>query len=204
MRQKLLLAVVWILFTLPALASAQQAFTIPRSDRVIYGQLTLPNKSIARFAVRDGTWVTVEVPMAHYFFGFLGQINDSTELPNFIPFELQRITPYKTKVNELDKTGFNSPDRQDPARDIAVGQKVTFKSARGIKLWVTGKGESVFEEPYISDASQYSSEELEKGFGYSSSSSCCVTCQGATVCADSVETSCGSCGGSGGGHRLPI
>jgi hypothetical protein len=28
---------------------------------------------------------------------------------------------------------------------------------------------------------------------------CCITCNGATICASSVSTSCGSCGGGGGG-----
>jgi hypothetical protein len=200
MREKLLVFAVGSILTLPALASAQGAYTIPRSDRVILGELTLPGGVTARFTVRDGTWVTAEYPK-HYFFGFLGQINDSTDQPNFIPFELRRDkTDYdRITVNELDKTGFNLRDRQDPARDIAIGQKVTFSSARGCKLRVTGRGEAVFETPYISDASQYSEEDLEKQFGYSASTNCCITCQGATLCASGVDTSCGSCGGGGHG-----
>jgi hypothetical protein len=198
---------------IPAWTYAQGPFTIPRSDLTISGELTFPGKCVARsneqpkvwidvpckarFTVRDGTWVTVENSQLGYFFGFIGQINELTGKPNFIPYKL---TP--NHAEELEKSDFDSKYMQDPARDIGIGQRVTFEKARGIKLLVTGTGESIFEAPYITDASRYSEEDLKKEFGYTTSSSCCITCQGATVCATSVDTSCGSCGGPGHGFEM--
>lgn len=195
---------------LPTLVSAQQnAFCIPKSDRVILGELTFPNTSgkdgKVRFAVRDGTWVTVEDTKANYFFAFNGIINDQTGKPNFVPYRLTRSSGSATKVFELDKSAspsFTSPDLAAPSRDIAIGKAVTFTSARGITLKVTGTSERTFAAPYISDLSQYSEQDLDQALGEWGDSVCCVTCQSRTVCASEVDTSCGHCGGGGGGFMV--
>src|SRR6476661_116253 len=93
-----------VLFPLWTRAQEQNAFCIPRSDRVISGELVLPNKSgkgredKVRFVVRDGTWVTVEDSKAGYFFAFNGIINDKTGNPNFVPYQLTRTSPNTTMV----------------------------------------------------------------------------------------------------------
>src|SRR5262245_7668658 len=90
MRERVLVAAAGIASLFLALSTpvySQEAFTIPRSNRVILGELILPDKTLpggkfwARFAVRDGTWVTIEDrdKEGDYFFGFSGIINDNTK-----------------------------------------------------------------------------------------------------------------------------
>ncbi len=207
MRDKLLFVRVGVFLmclTLPTWAHAQEAFAIPRSDRFISGSLTLPGNKTARFIVQDGTWVTVERKgEGAYFFAFTGRINDQTGDPNFIPFRLNRGKTDSEKVDviELDQDPRRSPDFPDPARDIPIGESRVFRTARNIELEVIGTGVAKFSAPYISDASTYDPEDLEKRFGYSNAAVCCVTCQGVTVCGSSVDTSCGGCS-SGGGPRI--
>lgn len=189
-------------FSLAHGQTAQSAFTVPRSNRVIFGELTLPDKSKVKFVARDGTWVTVEDYKGRYFYGFNGVINEETGEANFVPYELN--FPEGTTVRELMIKGpagpeASSPYVADPRRDVRLGESITYAEAKGIKLTVTGKGEWAFAAPFVSDVEQYSEEVLYQKFGVTGVADCCVTCQTRTICATAVETACGSCGSGGGG-----
>ncbi|HEX6900167.1 MAG TPA: hypothetical protein VF789_10655 [Thermoanaerobaculia bacterium] len=180
-----------------AVSLAQEpAFMVPRSNQVIIGVLTLPDGKTTRFAVRDGSWLTVEDKKAGYYFGFAGVVDGD---PNFFVHRLNRI-PDGVAVTQMTR----------PA-DIPVGTARLYllpksmlpkePKLHGIKLKVIGAEEWEFATAPIQDPGQFTPDELKDLFGNpeTGDSLCCITCQQRTTCATYVSTDCGKCGSGGGG-----
>jgi hypothetical protein len=198
---------------------AEEAFMVPRSNRVIKGELILPDGSPVKFGVRDGSWVTVEDRKENYFFGFSGVVADPVN-PSFLIYQLTRMAGGQTDVRYATEHPLVIPFGKgvvySPVRNPAGGvvgikpitepipislvKKAKF-GAGTFRLLVNGFEEWQFATAPIDDPSQYSVEELKVLFGdpQTADGLCCVTCELRTVCANSVQTPCGSCGGSGGG-----
>mgnify|MGYP003622937210 CR=1 FL=1 len=195
-RAVLVASLLWVGSVSFSFASADQAFMIPRSDKVVRGELTFPDGSKARFDSRDGTWVTVEDRQEHYFFGFSGVVQQANKA-NFQTYDIIRTSGQDMDVKEQVEFGAN--------RDVHVGRFVRFPGARGIKLSLKGIEEWSFTVPSVENPvaalPNLSPVELQLlyGVGASTNSVCCVACGDRAVCATRVSTSCGDCSSGGGG-----
>jgi hypothetical protein len=174
------------------LHAQEEAFMIPKSDRVIMGELTLPDGYKTNFVVRDGQWVTVEDAKTGYYFGFSGVIDEKSGQPNFQVYRLTR-----TSEGTLAK----ATTRQ---LNVSVGKGVRylkFPKLHNTSLVVTGDGVWEFASAPIADPSQYTPFELKDLFGglETGNGLCCLSCDQRTVCAAGVSNSCGACGGGGAG-----
>jgi len=197
MRKRFLLSLILSAVFTPQLFG-QDAFTVPRSNKVIYGQLAFPDGSKVNFVTRDGMWVTVEDRTG--FYGFQGiVVNEKTT--NFNVHKIIRTVSPTGEVRSATEEIFTP-------RDIPVGASVRYQveeSARhpqkagSVRLRPTAVGEWAFALAPIEDPSQLPAMELLATYGVSGNGICCVTCNYRTICANSVTTSCGSCEGGGGG-----
>jgi hypothetical protein len=168
---------------------AGEPFMVPRSNRVIKGDLIFPDGVKFKVAIRDGSWVTVENRKDRYYFGFAGIISPKTARPNFLVYSLLRTSPEDTAATQIALP-----------QDIPIGKTIRYPIARNIMLSIKGVEVWNFANAPIDDPSQYTELELKKLYGEGSLDAlCCLPCDDRTVCASSVSNSCGSCSGGGGG-----
>ncbi len=189
-------------------AASQDLLGAPRSNQVISGEVVLPGGAKAKFEVRDGTFLTIENLKQNYFFGFTGTVNPGTGHANFVPWRITRMSEDEVKVTELGRSEIYNSESASPLRDIPIGRARKFLLAQGTIIRVQDIKLGEFATPPIKgvELSSMSKEELQsiwdevqQDYGVFANGGCCVTCQGSTVCASSVSSSCGGCDGGGGG-----
>lgn len=194
---RFILLALAVILVVPALRVSAEDGTVtafaglvPRSDRVIKGDLRFPDGTTASFVTRDGTWVTVEDHRTGEFYGFSGVI-EKKDSPNFVVYRIKRLDLESSHVDQLTHPQ-STPVVGPRGPFVALGQ------SNGVAVRVTGIGEWSFATPAGLDPSQYTASELQVQYA-SGNGVCCVTCDSRTICANSVTTFCGNCSAGGGG-----
>jgi len=156
----------------PAIAGAQSAQPV----LMFQGTVLLPDGKAASFRVREGDLLLIGTDEDNTWQGLL---------PTSLRGVRRDLVPFTVKGTrgEWDLS------------QIEIGREV--QALQGV-LFARGKFNVRIDRIYR--CSSPSSSFLAKDFGDSDFGSCCVSCDGVTICGGSVSTSCGSCGTPGGGH----
>jgi hypothetical protein len=163
-----------------------EVFSVPTSDTVILGSLVLDNGVVAKFRAREGTMVTVR-ENGGLFWGIIPQVVESADRKiNIIPF----------KITDLEIIGQSKVIKAGDSGQIRSGSASVIVKFEDLTV---GK----FRYPAPADPDSIAPKQLQGLFGTASGDFCCLSCGGATVCANGVSMSCGSCY-AGGGGRLPV
>jgi hypothetical protein len=177
---------------LPASLAAQGAFGVPSGDRIITAELTCPVDHV-RVEVREGTLIRVQ---------FTGGL--SYALQPHLPGRDQKTV--EVVLYQLA----TRPDGAERIREIQrceVAQGLVGRAETNppIEIQLEGLRVRSFETKAPEDPQEMGANELRNLFG--ASGSCCMHCNGVTICACSVQTSCGSCCSDsccGGHERSPF
>lgn len=161
-----------------ALSGQSEAFSIPVSNRVIVGDLTLPNGDLARFKVYDGAMVTLRTEGSERLWGFSPSLG--TDTADEVVFHVYEIFEYPDGNQAISEYGSLLPGAT--------------KTVEGDDLPFTARVAGIEEGSYSEDslrtlaAAALDGQDVTEELGR-----CCVTCNGQTVCACKVKLSCGSC-----------
>jgi len=174
-----------LLLVLPSYAGAQP-FSIPNSDTQIHGEIELPDGQIATFSRVEGGIVTIRDEATGAFYALIANLKDrSPGQANILTLEIRDQPEGSQSAEELDQFV------------LAVDESSRVPTGSGMfAVTLTGINEGRFPSLYLPDGPLElgSKEDL---LGDIFQPLCCVTCNGFTVCADSVSLSCGSCGSGG-------
>lgn len=170
-----------ILTCSPAVCSQrpeEAAFGVPVSDRVIEGEISFAQGEPFFFKVREGMMLTTRETGGHAY-GFVPLIQKTGD----VEFAVYELTPAAVgeRATEIGLLMVNG-NGQAPA---------AAPTAEPIDLLVYRISKANFEEEAVTDPSSEDPEDLRSEFELPST--CCVTCNGRTVCACEVVTGCGSC-----------
>lgn len=181
-----------------ALAAENHPYSIPVSPKVIEGTILLPDGQTGMIRVRDGAMITVRDDRTGETFKLVPAI--STEDPGMVNVLVLRS--FKTK------SGDEGVEQVGDVQGLSLGADSDFSSIAGpFGLRFERVGDQLIEDATVGLRSDSLGQVLaqEKVI---QESSCCVSCDGYTVCACSVNLLCGSCCASGccpgDGGRRPI
>jgi len=173
---------------LAALSIAYAQFAVPTSDTIISGVLTLPDKSLARFQVREGSMLIVREgdDEEGLWYGLIPHVENTKKA---------RFSGYKL-IPHSDA----APDVRPALRklEVTIGEQ-TDLPLDGLPLSVKleGFGNGVFPTiPAIRDPSKIDPQTLQAFYGASGNGFCSVTCGSTTVTSTSVQMECGACEGA--------
>lgn len=162
---------------LPASLSAQTAFGVPTGDRIVEVELGYLGRH-ARVEAREGELIRIRFQGGHaYAFQahFPGEADDEVE---FVVYEVASENGAE-QVRELRRVpvapGLLGIAPTNPPIDIRLGR---------VRL-------GVFDSVAPEHPSELKPGTLRRLFG--KSSTCCSFCDGVSICACAVQTSCGSC-----------
>lgn len=154
-----------------------ESFSVPVSNRVIVGELSLPNSTTAEFEAREGTMVRVDAVEAGYSYAFIPIIDPRTNQTRFTIFEISDLESGKEGVVEVasatDGSGLDFGGQRFSLRVHEVERREFAVSAQA-------KNEGLH------------ARELKKLYGHNEGL-CSVTCRALKVSAGSVRMDCGSC-----------
>lgn len=173
------------------------AFSVPISDKLVHGELLLPNGEKAEFFIREGAMLKFKDTEYGYYYGLTPVVEDDEV--TFTLFEL---------------------------KEVGDGDEMVFQLSQG-QAWVEAESTSLslphdFEfrvlevldhsfpadqqVPYLNQLSMRRLQDAMENSG-----TCCVSCGSTRVCGCMVSLSCGSCcsdsccgGGSSDGDLDPI
>jgi len=184
-RSSLLMA----LMVLVPCVSAAQVFSIPSSaDAQIRGRIELPDGQSALFSRVEGGIVTIRDEASGALYALVANLKDAPQ----------------GKVNVLALEVLESPDGQQSAEQldfakIKLGHSHRLATPIGaFDLTLTAIENGSLPSRYLPDGLAEIGEKEEDLLGDIFQPLCCVTCNGFTVCADTVSLDCGSCGPGGG------
>ena len=159
-------------------------FAVPRSNKIIEGDLSLPSAVSAHFQVREGAMLTVRYEEQDRWYGVVPVIDERNDL-KLTTFILEP-GPDGPAVQEVLSSIDAKRGRQTPLSiqgyDLAVGITKTFPAKFPTIPLVDPRG----ADPLA----------LQKVYGASGGGLCSLTCGSVTVTATSVVMSCGSCEGA--------
>lgn len=173
-----ILVLLLAVFLLPAAVSAQTAFGVPAGDRIIEVDLSYPSDH-ARVQVREGELIRIRFAGASAYAlqpHFRGEAGDTVE---FVVYEVEARPHGAERVRELQRF------------DVAPGLLGRAETHPPIDVRLEGVRMGTFASTAPEDSRELGAGELRRLFG--ASGVCCIVCDGVTICACSVETSCGSC-----------
>lgn len=187
MNKRLLAAVATFLFIAPILLGTVSAappfvFGVPRSDRVVSGEIGLPGPQPVRFVAREGTVVSIQDSEKHLTAGFspaiLGESQDEVAflILELTGSDLEDVQQFGT-VSTVN-TGASS------AVDTPLGSVV---------LSVGQVARAAFPPILESSLSGLRPTELRQRFGRTGGGTCCVTCGSLTSCGSAIQMECGAC-----------
>jgi len=169
-----------------ALSVAYAQFAVPTSDRVISGILTLPDKSLAQFQVREGSMLIVRDDEQGFWYGLVPHIENA---------KVVRFNGYKLISNPEA-----SPTVQGTFRRLEVAireQKALPPEAPPLAIKVLAFETAYFPTiPAMKDPSKLDPQSLQELYGASGNGFCSVTCGSTTVTSTSVRMRCGVCEGA--------
>lgn len=170
-----------------AVSIAYAQFAVPTSDRVISGVLTLPDKSLAQFQVREGSMLIVRKDDEQgFWYGLVPHIENA---------KVVRFNGYKLISNPEA-----APDVQQTFRRLEVAlreQKALPSEAPPLAIKILAFGAAYFPTiPAMRDPSKIDPQSLRELYGASGNGFCSVTCGSTTVTSTSVRMSCGVCEGA--------
>jgi hypothetical protein len=156
-----------------------QVFGVPNSDKVLMGELVLPNGSSVKFGSRDGTMVTVQDEELGFWYGFQAALERENGQPIVKLWDI-------INGNEAHQIGTGSP--------LNFGSAEEFRTKYGSFLFRVDQAPTGnFPQIRLVDPRQSRPPEFLKLYGTSGGGICCVTCGYTTTCATVVEAECGSC-----------
>lgn len=179
-------------------AGDDQAFAVPASAKVLEGTLFLPDGQTGTVRVRDGAMIRLHD-------------NSTGETYTVVP-AISKEDP--GVVNVLVLSAFKMENGEEGVEQVGDIQTQTLGSDGGINT-IAGSfgvrfdriGDQVIEDDIVG-LRHDSLEQILAHEKVIQESSCCVSCDGYTVCACSVNLLCGSCCASGccpgDGGRKPI
>ncbi|HEV7507766.1 MAG TPA: hypothetical protein VGS07_22975 [Thermoanaerobaculia bacterium] len=176
----------------PGLLSGE-VFSIPISDRLLEGQISMPDKAefpSIRFAAREGTMVTVTDSVTGRIEGWI-PILDGTGKPTLTPFQ---IVPYGNG-EKAKQVGPAIPVRLGSFEDFKIFDEVFRVEAQNVQL-------GSFPNLRLINPRGVSPDKLQKLYGKTGGGNCCVSCGSITVCATAVDLDCGSCSTIGHSPRV--
>jgi hypothetical protein len=207
-----LLCVLGMLMVLAkaSMVSSDEVFSVPISDKVVEGVITLPEGLMnlpaeraqdpsareVHFALREGTMVTVRDDKTGYAVGWVVKLEKvaGQDQPTFRPFE---IGPYMTPQGLGEKA-----TQTGALATIALGNEQEFSTKLGLLLLASREiRDGNFPNMRLINPNGANPQRLQKLYGKSGGGTCCVSCGGITVCGSRVAMDCGECDVNGGGPR---
>ena len=162
------------------------AFSVPVSDKVLEGQVQLPNGSHADVVVRDGGMVTIRDERNGYMLGLAAKVDDPAKKTVGVrAFDIHADGEGQA-AEEIPGTAMDGARIGRPHAVNAAGHEFEFQ-IQAIK-------QGIFPPGIASSRAQGAAPDtLQRIFGASGGGTCCLTCSGFTVCASRVSMGCGVC-----------
>jgi hypothetical protein len=184
-KQRVLGGVLILLFLAPILLMAAStapplAFGVPRSDRLVRGDIVISGGNLVAFTAREGTIVSIQDASGRAAAGLSPAITGDSEV-SFLVLEM--------KGPDLGDVG-NFGD----VATLQVGTSTPVDTPLGAAVLSVGDVVTA-EFPRLAESSGTSlrPSELRHRFGRSGGGTCCVTCGGLTACGSGIRASCGAC-----------
>jgi hypothetical protein len=178
----LMVALAVIMISYPLSTLGGDVFGIPTSNKVIEGQLSFPaspGTQPIRFTIRDGTMLTLIDERAGLKRTDLWQ--PSIDGSNLITFNQMRIIDGGKLANEA------------PSVRVPIGKGFDLSANDPIRLETFRVVTRSPPDIAAVNPQGASPQKIATVDGKTGGGLCCITCDGRTICASAVSTSCGSC-----------
>jgi hypothetical protein len=159
---------------------------VPTSDKIISGILTLPDKSLAEFQVREGSMLLVRDDDEGLWYGLIPHVENTKQAR----FNSYKLIPHSDAA----------PDVRPALKrlEITIGEQ-TGVPLDGLPLSIKIEGfrNGFFPTiPAFKDPSKIDPQKLQAFYGASGNGFCSITCGSTTVTSTSVRMECGTCEGA--------
>lgn len=169
-------------------AHATEPFAVPSTDKLLEFDISLPDGHVAKVWAREGSMITVQ-----------GSLGGVALHHGFVPVrdkQSVRILPLNLGDDLKSAEQCGEPFSVDGAKGDVCGLEnlaITFKGSTTVR----------FQRKALPDPlADLTPTELDQLYGKAGGGTCCVTCDGYTVCGSRVKLSCGSCDGGGGAFTM--
>jgi len=164
--------------TLPTSLSAQSAFGVPTGDRIVEADLEYLGKR-AHVEVREGELIRIRFQGGYAYVLQPHVSEEGQDQVEFVIYELATTQEGAEQVREIQRVR------------VAPGLAGVAATKPPIDIRLAGIRVGVFPSVAPEDPSELDPGTLRRIFG--ESSTCCSFCDGVSICACAVQTSCGSC-----------
>jgi hypothetical protein len=189
-----LVRVSLLVLTLAGVSKAAEkpnVFSLPISNRLIQGEISLPGGEEVKFTSLEGSLVTVQGPEIGAF-AISGEILDeATTHVRFTVFEIQDFGGGNQGLKQLDQ--FEVRDRT-PGTSSQANFQTIVANRIDKNHKVSLEDIAAFRQATFASISGRSTAVNEpESLNLQVDGTCCVTCFGITACGCTVTLSCGSC-----------